>query len=137
MSIRHTQDERDEFVNEVLKRRKFDILVGTYEGAKTLVGQLSRLKWETLVIDEAHKIKNFETQNFTVMFQYQAEFKLLLTGTPLSNNLQELWSLLVFIMPHLFKDSSLFTRIEESVNEFEGTEDEKFEFQKRVAKAFH
>jgi SNF2 family DNA or RNA helicase len=53
-------------------------------------------------VDEAHKIKNWETVNFIMLNQYQATFKLLMTGTPLSNNLQELWCLLYFIMPGVF-----------------------------------
>jgi len=60
---------------------------------------LSRVKWEVLVVDEAHKIKNDQSQNFMLLTYLKANFKLLLTGTPLSNNLRELWSLLNFIMP--------------------------------------
>ena len=47
---------------------------------------------------------------------YKCKFKLLLTGTPLSNNLHELWSLLSFTVPDLFDDENLFDEIENSVN---------------------
>ncbi len=68
---------------------------------------------------------------------YEANFKLLLTGTPLSNNLRELWSLLNFIMPDLFDDRSLFDEVEEGINGYEGDEKEKFDIQCRIAKKFH
>lgn len=87
---------------------KFDILVTTYEGAKRCLLQLEKIKWEALIIDEAHKMKNFQSQNFSALCYYKATFKLLLSGTPLSNNLQELWVLLYFIMPDIFNDSSFF-----------------------------
>jgi SNF2 family DNA or RNA helicase len=76
--------------------------VTTYEAAKRCYGVLHRIHWEVMVVDEAHKIKNWETVNFIMLNQYQATFKLLMTGTPLSNNLQELWCLLYFIMPGVF-----------------------------------
>ena len=135
--IRHCKDEREQFFNRVLKPRKFDILVGTYESARFLYNSLTRIKWEVLVVDEAHKIKNYESQNFAALSDYYAEFKLLLTGTPLSNNLLELWTLLTFIMPDVFDDGSLFDMIQESVDEFEGSEEEKFEYQKKIASTFH
>ena len=57
---------------------------------------------------------------------YRSNFKLLLTGTPLSNNLRELWSLLNFIMPEIFMDRALFDLVEEGVKFYEGTEAERF-----------
>lgn len=56
------------------------------------------------MVDEAHKIKNDEAMVSQSMRWYQTEFKLLLTGTPLSNDLHELWSLLNFILPQIFDD---------------------------------
>jgi SNF2 family DNA or RNA helicase len=62
---------------------------------------------------------------------------LLLTGTPLSNNLRELWSLLKFIMPNLFIDESLFDDIQNSSDQLQGTEEEKFAYQCKIAATFH
>ena len=93
-------------------------MVTTYEGVKTCINSLSRIRWEVLVVDEAHKIKNYESQNFVALRHLNATFKLLMTGTPLSNNLQELWCLLFFIMPEIFDDRNLFQEIEEVVNNF-------------------
>ena len=55
--------------------------------------------WGFLVLDEAHMVKNAETQRFQGLFDLQAEHRLLLTGTPLQNSVMELWALLRFIMP--------------------------------------
>lgn len=66
------------------------------------IRELSRIKWEALIVDEAHKIKNYDSQNFQCLNYLKTTFRLLLTGTPLNNNLKELWTLLYFIMPDLF-----------------------------------
>lgn len=102
-----------------------------------MIYKLSHVKWETLIVDEAHKMKNFESQNFQSLNHIKASFKLLLTGTPLNNNLTELWTLLNFIMPDIFHDPLLFQEIEESVAMFEGSEEEQLNFRLQVAKYFH
>ena len=121
----------------MIRPRKFDIIVVNYEGAKIAGGVLSRIKWETLIVDEAHKVKNNQSSNFIFLNKLTTTFRLLLTGTPLNNNLKELWSLLHFIMPDLFHDEELFSEIEEEANCFEGTEEEKLKHQCQVAKVFH
>jgi SNF2 family DNA or RNA helicase len=62
---------------------------------------------------------------------------MLLTGTPLSNNLRELWSLLNFIMPDIFDDRDLFDQIEEGINTYSEDQNQKFEKQCNIAKKFH
>lgn len=58
-----------------------------------------RRQWHYLVLDEAHNIKNFQSQRWQTLLTFRTHSRLLLTGTPLQNNLQELWSLLYFLMP--------------------------------------
>ncbi|KNC99369.1 uncharacterized protein SPPG_05614 [Spizellomyces punctatus DAOM BR117] len=58
-----------------------------------------RKRWCYLVLDEAHNIKNFRSQRWQTLLGFNTERRLLLTGTPLQNNLMELWSLLYFLMP--------------------------------------
>jgi helicase SWR1 len=58
-----------------------------------------RRGWHYLVLDEAHNIKNFQSQRWQTLLTFRTHSRLLLTGTPLQNNLQELWSLLYFLMP--------------------------------------
>ncbi|CCJ29638.1 unnamed protein product [Pneumocystis jirovecii] len=64
-----------------------------------------RKKWHYLILDEAHNIKNFRSQRWKVLLNFNTERRLLLTGTPLQNNLIELWSLLYFLMPHGLSES--------------------------------
>ena len=99
-------------LKEFIRPRKFDILVTTYEGVKSNINCLSRIHWEMMVVDEAHKIKSNVTQNYLAVAYLKGSFKLLMTGTPLSNNLQELWCLLNFIMPEIFSDNALFDELE-------------------------
>ncbi|RCI08926.1 hypothetical protein L249_5117 [Ophiocordyceps polyrhachis-furcata BCC 54312] len=58
-----------------------------------------RRRWHFMVLDEAHNIKNFKSQRWQTLLGFNTHSRLLLTGTPLQNNLTELWSLLFFLMP--------------------------------------
>ncbi|KAI9849982.1 MAG: swr1 complex component [Thelocarpon superellum] len=58
-----------------------------------------RRNWHYMVLDEAHNIKNFRSQRWQTLLMFKTRARLLLTGTPLQNNLTELWSLLFFLMP--------------------------------------
>lgn len=58
-----------------------------------------RRRWHYMVLDEAHNIKNFKSQRWQTLLGFNTQARLLLTGTPLQNNLTELWSLLFFLMP--------------------------------------
>lgn len=69
---------------------------------------LKNIKWHYIIIDEAHKIKNEESQLSQLVRRLSNECKLLLTGTPLQNNLHELWSLLNFLLPEIFDSSDMF-----------------------------
>ncbi|KAG0682499.1 swr1 complex component [Pichia californica] len=58
-----------------------------------------RKKWKYMILDEAHNIKNFRSQRWKALLNFNTEHRILLTGTPLQNNIMELWSLLYFLMP--------------------------------------
>lgn len=60
---------------------------------------LANYKWKYLVVDESHRLKNLNCKLIRELMSYQSANRLLLTGTPLQNNLDELWSLLNFLMP--------------------------------------
>jgi SNF2 family DNA or RNA helicase len=60
-------------------------------------------------VDEAQNIKNFESQRWQTLVNFNTQRRLLLTGTPLQNNLMELWSLLHFLMPHVFRSRKEFS----------------------------
>lgn len=65
---------------------------------------LSKYMWKYLIIDESHRIKNLNCVLIKELMSYKSANRLLLTGTPLQNNLEELWSLLNFLMPEIFND---------------------------------
>merc|ERR1712185_727803 len=69
---------------------------------------LTRLRWRCLVLDEGHKIKNERTDTHEAVLRVPCVHKLLLTGTPLQNNLHELWVLLHFLFPDVFTASAPF-----------------------------
>ncbi|KAH6657506.1 SNF2 family N-terminal domain-containing protein [Truncatella angustata] len=58
-----------------------------------------RRRWHYMILDEAHNIKNFQSKRWQTLLGFNTQARLLLTGTPLQNNLTELWSLLFFLMP--------------------------------------
>ena len=67
-----------------------------------------RKKWKYLILDEAHMIKNWRSQRWQTLLTFQTKRRLLLTGTPLQNDLMELWSLMHFLMPHVFASHAEF-----------------------------
>lgn len=84
------------------KRLKFNVLLTSYEillKDKTFLGAIT---WAALLVDEAHRLKNEESLLYRIMIDFNTNYRLLITGTPLQNSLRELWSLLHFIMPHKF-----------------------------------
>jgi SWI/SNF-related matrix-associated actin-dependent regulator of chromatin subfamily A member 5 len=86
------KEERQEIVKSVLRpgvrqeEREWDVLVTTYEVANMEVAALTKFAWRYLIIDEAHRIKN-ETSKFSRTIRLlKTEHRLLITGTPLQNN---------------------------------------------------
>jgi SWI/SNF-related matrix-associated actin-dependent regulator of chromatin subfamily A member 5 len=67
-----------------------------------------KIHWEYIVIDEAHRIKNEESSLSKIVRIFKSRNRLLLTGTPLQNNLHELWALLNFLLPDIFQSSDAF-----------------------------
>ncbi|KAI9491153.1 SNF2 family N-terminal domain-containing protein [Zychaea mexicana] len=89
-------------------RYKFDVLVTTYEMASAGASLLREVQWKAGVFDEAHRLKNKQSKVLEILKTFYIEHKLLLTGTPLQNNLDELYSLLNFMQPEVFNDERLF-----------------------------
>jgi len=83
-------------------------LVTSYEGILKEKGVLSKIAWKYLIIDEAHRIKNENSSLSKVVRTVKTEHRLLITGTPLQNNLHELWALLNFLLPDIFNDADQF-----------------------------
>ncbi|KAJ9210512.1 hypothetical protein DTO166G4_7897 [Paecilomyces variotii] len=79
--------------------KSWDVLITSYQLALQDQQVLKRRNWHYMILDEAHNIKNFRSQRWQALLTFKTRARLLLTGTPLQNNLTELWSLLFFLMP--------------------------------------
>ncbi|XP_015276218.1 PREDICTED: chromodomain-helicase-DNA-binding protein 4 [Gekko japonicus] len=81
---------------------KFHVLLTSYELVTIDMAILGSIDWACLIVDEAHRLKNNQSKFFRVLNGYSLQHKLLLTGTPLQNNLEELFHLLNFLTPERF-----------------------------------
>ncbi|KAF7973709.1 hypothetical protein HWV62_14392 [Athelia sp. TMB] len=85
----------------------WEVLITTYnlaQGDERDRKFFKRIEWDTCVFDEGHVLKNFQSQRYQTLIKYGSKWRLLLTGTPLQNNLQELVSLMNFILPSHFAE---------------------------------
>ncbi|XP_022760477.1 chromatin structure-remodeling complex protein SYD-like isoform X2 [Durio zibethinus] len=105
-------EERRRLFKERIVHQKFNILLTTYEYLmnKHDRPKLSKIHWHYIVIDEGHRIKNASCKLNADLKHYQSSHRLLLTGTPLQNNLEELWALLNFLLPNIFNSSEDFSQ---------------------------
>src|SRR5688572_4517040 len=86
----------------------FHICITSYKLVCTDHASFRRKKWKYLILDEAQHIKNFKSQRWQTLLNFNSSRRLLLTGTPLQNNLMELWSLMHFLMPNVFSSHREF-----------------------------
>ncbi|CAG8519952.1 13565_t:CDS:2 [Gigaspora rosea] len=83
-----------------MREHSFHVCITSYHLVVLDQVVFKKKKWHYLILDEAHNIKNFQSQRWKTLLNFNSERRLLLTGTPLQNNLMELWSLLYFLMPN-------------------------------------
>jgi SNF2 family DNA or RNA helicase len=86
---------------------EWDVCVTSYEMVIKEKGVFKKFNWRYMVIDEAHRIKNEKSKLSEIVREFKTTNRLLLTGTPLQNNLHELWSLLNFLLPEVFTSSDV------------------------------
>ncbi|KAF2245503.1 ISWI chromatin-remodeling complex ATPase ISW2 [Trematosphaeria pertusa] len=98
---------------------QFPVVVTSYEICMNDRKYLTGFGWQFIIIDEGHRIKNLDCRLIRELQSYQSANRLLITGTPLQNNLTELWSLLHFLLPTVFDKLSTF----ESWFDFSGLKD--------------
>lgn len=92
-----------------MRNSKFNVLLTTYEYVIKDKSVLAKIHWKYMIIDEGHRMKNHHCKLTQVLnTHYIAPHRLLLTGTPLQNKLPELWALLNFLLPSIFKSVSTF-----------------------------
>ncbi|CAM9111468.1 unnamed protein product [Phaeothamnion confervicola] len=112
--LQGTKEERAAVIADVLKpgsrpeERAWDVCLTTYEVANMEKNTLQKFGWRYLIIDEAHRLKNESSLFSQTVRGLQTQHRLLLTGTPLQNNLHELWALLNFLLPDVFSDADQF-----------------------------
>uniref|UniRef100_A0A672P7L4 SWI/SNF-related matrix-associated actin-dependent regulator of chromatin subfamily A member 5-like n=1 Tax=Sinocyclocheilus grahami TaxID=75366 RepID=A0A672P7L4_SINGR len=102
------RDERTAFVRDTLLPGEWDVCVTSYEMVIIERAVFKKFNWRYLVIDEAHRIKNEKSKLSEIVREFKTTNRLLLTGTPLQNNLHELWALLNFLLPDVFNSSEDF-----------------------------
>lgn len=92
-----------------IKMGNFDVLLTTYEYIIKDRPLLAKHDWAHMIIDEGHRMKNAQSKlSYTLTHYYKSKNRLILTGTPLQNNLPELWALLNFVLPKIFNSSKTF-----------------------------
>ncbi|TDL15839.1 SNF2-family ATP dependent chromatin remodeling factor snf21 [Rickenella mellea] len=97
------------FLQNDIRMGQFQVLLTTYEYIIKDRPILSKMKWVHMIIDEGHRMKNTQSKlSQTLSMYYHSRYRLILTGTPLQNNLPELWSLLNFVLPKVFNSVKSF-----------------------------
>ncbi|XP_069320462.1 probable global transcription activator SNF2L1 isoform X4 [Eulemur rufifrons] len=99
---------RAAFIRDEMMPGEWDVCVTSYEIVIKEKSVFKKFHWRYLVIDEAHRIKNEKSKLSEIVREFKSTNRLLLTGTPLQNNLHELWALLNFLLPDVFNSADDF-----------------------------
>lgn len=109
LNIKILNKQGEERKTIIENAKEFDVVVTTYGLLINEEELLIAKKWRTIVLDEAHTIKNRETKMSQVAMKLNGDFRLLLTGTPLQNHVSEIWNLMQFANPDLLGSYKDFT----------------------------
>nr|VWO94954.1 Uncharacterized protein [Ganoderma boninense] len=101
-------EQRNRHALRPLQRTNFPVVLTTYQMIINDRAELARVHWGFIVVDEGHRLKNIDCVLMREIKKIPADARMVLTGTPLQNNLAELWALLNFVLPDLFGDLSTF-----------------------------
>jgi chromatin-remodeling ATPase INO80 len=91
------------------KEANFHVCVTSYQLVVSDVAYFQKMRWQYMILDEAQAIKSSSSSRWKSLLNFHCRNRLLLTGTPIQNNMQELWALLHFIMPSLFDSHDEFS----------------------------
>ncbi|KAI2744279.1 hypothetical protein DTO013E5_907 [Penicillium roqueforti] len=108
-----SKDERAVMRNKHMKMKNqgdmdFPVVCTSYEICMNDRKFLAQYQWRYIVVDEGHRLKNMNCKLIKELLTYNSANRLLITGTPLQNNISELWSLLHFLLPEVFNDLNSF-----------------------------
>ncbi|KAJ1764763.1 ATP-dependent DNA helicase Snf21 [Coemansia sp. RSA 1843] len=96
-------------LQQQIKRHDFQVLLTTFQYVIKDRPVLAKINWVNMIIDEGHRMKSKESKlALTLSTFYKTRYRLILTGTPLQNNLPELWALLNFVLPTIFSSAQSF-----------------------------
>ncbi|KAL1950912.1 hypothetical protein VTO73DRAFT_61 [Trametes versicolor] len=129
-----SKEERAEIIATRLIPQDFDVLITTYEQCLIEQSALKKFSFEYIVIDEAHRIKNVDSILSKIVRSFLSRGRLLITGTPLQNNMKELFALLNFICPEIFSD---YEDLESFLHKDDAQGDGDDEKSKKVVEALH
>eukprot|EP00939_MAST-03C_sp_MAST-3C-sp1_P005213 g5213.t1 len=102
-------DKRKLLYKTEMKQGMYNVLLTTYDFVMRDRSVLKKTTWQYIIVDEGHRMKNAQCKFSQTLGQhYKSQHRLLLTGTPLQNSLPELWSLLNFLLPHIFHSVDSF-----------------------------
>ena len=113
-------EEREAQKAKFLVPGGFDVCVTSYEMVIKEKTALKKFHWRYIIIDEAHRLKNENSRLSIVLRTFSANNRMLITGTPLQNNLHELWALLNFLLPEVFGNAGQFDEWFANVEDGEG-----------------
>ncbi|XP_021750382.1 probable ATP-dependent DNA helicase CHR12 [Chenopodium quinoa] len=103
------QETRKAIREEYFAEEKFCVMITHYDLIMRDKLYLKKIHWYYMIIDEGHRLKNHECALARILVsEYRIRRRLLLTGTPIQNSLQELWALLNFLLPHIFNSVENF-----------------------------
>ncbi len=91
------------------KESPFHVLITSYQLVVQDTQYFQKIRWQYMILDEAQAIKSSQSSRWKSLLGFHCRNRLLLTGTPIQNNMQELWALLHFIMPSLFDSHDEFS----------------------------
>ncbi|KAF9113067.1 hypothetical protein BGX27_002272 [Mortierella sp. AM989] len=135
-----SQAEREELRRELDDDPSYNVIVTTYAIATGNNDErkfLNRRRFKGVVLDEGHMLKNCTSARYKQLMSIKTPFRLLLTGTPLQNNLEELLSLLIFILPDLFAEHEEVLRTMFKVKVDANSEKSTLLSQERIVRARH
>lgn len=95
---------------ELKSLKAFDVLIASYGMMQSRIEMFAEVSWHNIVLDEAQAIKNMNTKRSKAVMSLKSDFKLITTGTPVENHLEELWNLFRFINPGLLGSLEKFRR---------------------------
>ncbi|XP_050026616.1 SWI/SNF-related matrix-associated actin-dependent regulator of chromatin subfamily A containing DEAD/H box 1B [Dermacentor andersoni] len=141
-----SQKDRRELKYKILGGEvgNFDVLITTYNmisGNGEDRSLFKKVPFHYVIFDEAHMLKNMASQRYANLMKISAKRKILLTGTPLQNNLVELMSLLTFVMPNMFCKKAdqiklMFSAASKNEEEQSGFERDRIEHAKKIMRPF-